>query len=229
MATFPGSALYVLSLFYLVQILLANALTLDSRDLLIGDWNVTLNCRNSFFSNELFPPRSAAGEIESFSSKWGFSKGYDCRLSVFSNGTFEMSPQENLDNTQESTSSILLLHGRWKLRRNPYCVTDRFYDELLLTSYPRIQRNATELLQKVQLTLQCRLHGHYTNGGLWKKLRGNRYARGRLSRGTVLWEQKDKKDEPWWKRKKIKASFSAARRIEDLKDMDDEEGISEED
>jgi hypothetical protein len=72
----------------------------------------------------------------------------ECKLSLFSNGTFEIVPPRVDDETSSSSSSLsssnlLAVHGKWKVQRNPYCVTDRFFDQVRLESYPRVQSTTT--------------------------------------------------------------------------------------
>jgi hypothetical protein len=80
-----------------------------------------------------------------------------CRLSLYANGTFGMvtdhhhhhhhqHPNSNI----QSSSSSLLIRGKWTIQTNPYCVTDRFYDDIVLESYPRVQKL---LLQQQQIIL----------------------------------------------------------------------------
>jgi hypothetical protein len=143
---------------------------------------------------------------------------------------------------------------------NPYCVTDRYYDNLRLASYPRVQtrrvvvvqrgegggrrkagrgRPATkkelvigaETLQRVRLELHGRLLGHYTAGGLCRRIVGEgRYRRGRIANGVVLLCRQDPRPgasaqdrsrhraAPWPfrrypQRKVVVATFSARRRM----------------
>jgi len=82
------------------------------------------------------------------------TKEYPCQLSIFPNGTFALRPSTEEDDDDDvgywsdwnsktrrpqrpSLSTQPCLMGRWNAKANPYCVTDRFYDELHLTSNPR--------------------------------------------------------------------------------------------
>jgi hypothetical protein len=87
---------------------------------------------------------------------WGTT--LDCRLSMAEDGTFVLMPHTTTSKTggeieggprrqittssqqqqpQQQLSSIMPLRGEWKVSSNPYCVTDRYYDQLSLQSYPR--------------------------------------------------------------------------------------------
>ena len=135
-------------------------------------------------------------------------------------------------------SSVMPLSGTWKLYRNPYCVTDRYYDQLYFECYPRIlkQRQRKQKLklkltsncdgadnlqeekelQTIQMTLHCRLWGKYNAGGVWRRFRRD-FTRGKLTHGTVLWKELDSITGsyklPIWRklRRPILASFSAIR------------------
>ena len=139
---------------------------LDAHDLAVGDWDVKVRCGADFYSTLLFPssssiikqsqsPPAGKGSTEYDRTKKMLAKrivqlpplpfqtkAYSCQLSLFPNGTFTLRPSERDHNHVPSSSSTvtdgrLLLRGRWKVEANPYCITDRFYDELHLESYPR--------------------------------------------------------------------------------------------
>ena len=86
-----------------------------------------------------------------------YSRNIPCCLSLYANGTFGLTGRStsNCDNITPSmrqqnqqplkkSLSLLLIRGKWKLLTNPYCVTDRFYDQIVLESFPRVQK---ELIQ----------------------------------------------------------------------------------
>ena len=76
----------------------------------------------------------------------------ECQLCLNPDGTFVLHPPSpfDLQTTNANAVQRLLLKGFWKLRQNPYCVTDRHYDELSLVSYPKVR-------------LHFSLQGKYTN------------------------------------------------------------------
>lgn len=262
-----------------------SARSLDSTELSIGDWNVTMKCRRSFFTSDVFPPRVALeqqpGQNIQRQRRWlppwaDAPQSFGCHLSLFSNGTFALQPRDeeswnelagtntnaiNSDNNGEPhvhhEPQYLAVHGRWKVQSNPYCVTDRSFDEVTLASFPRVQtritRNSEQMesqesvvsSKRLRLLLHCRLSGHYTNGGLARKLQGNdSYSRGRISRGVILSQNQPSRSQqqdntntntnnniinkPWWQsHNKVVASFSARRRIPPGFSMDDEDNLSE--
>jgi hypothetical protein len=145
---------------------------------------------------------------ESSGGRWGHRRRLlECTLSIHPNGTFHMQPSTDhvvvstADDdsvslygnhaTNSNSNSILPMRGRWSLETNPYCVTDRFYNDVVLKPYKRVQkkvcfddtvdvsskkrtRNKGSLirtdatvgnetvLQHVQFECRCRLTGHFT-------------------------------------------------------------------
>ena len=119
----------------------------------------------------------------------------DCNLFVFHNGTFLLEPdlhsqtpkpsffrgigfsrgQEVFGPTstihQKKDDELLVMHGRWKIFRNPYCSTDRFHDILQFRSYPRsaekkscleTRRHDDVWVPQQSFIWQSHLLGHYT-------------------------------------------------------------------
>jgi hypothetical protein len=124
------------------------------------------------------------------------------------------------------------VHGRWTLETNPYCVTDRFYDQLVLEAYPRLQTKLVEdeemIMQKVNIILQCRLSGHFTAGRLHFKDRQN-YAKGKISHGVLFLERDGNETKKhWWHQPRIAASFSARRLITSKTALTSQIGIDDE-
>lgn len=216
------------------------ARNLDSCDLAVGDWNLTMRCKKSSFAATVFPPEYSTDKQDEQSrqrrrhqrgwlSQRDASRSFDCRLSLFSNGTFALQPKDEdywsrltghervailpppKDTAQGKVAVVdpptplpplyVPIQGRWKVDENPYCVTDRSYDQVTLTSRQRVQTRTDRKensssqkpiieTQRLQLLLQCRLSGHYTDGGVLRRLQGAaRYARGRMVRGVVLLHQ----------------------------------------
>ncbi|KAG7370356.1 hypothetical protein IV203_028102 [Nitzschia inconspicua] len=140
---------------------------LNSIQCLVGEWNVHL--RGPIWmdaSKLLFPPQITNEENNNNNNKntnysysirrrpWGAT--LTCTLSIAEDGTFVLSPQYNNNsssnnnnnhkigtNSKNQHNNILPIRGEWTLYKNPYCVTDRFYDELALQSYPRIKVTTT--------------------------------------------------------------------------------------
>jgi hypothetical protein len=305
------------------------ARSLDSEELLVGNWQLSLVCTPQCF-DELFPPRIAVVLVHSESEsdsptkettkrparsqrgttslencgdyirrRW--PRRFGCNLKVFRNGTFALEPTNEAlslatavggrssvacleklssaskDDTMHHSDgknealAFLPIRGRWNVLSNPYCATDRFYDDLHLSSYPRAQKRIENnymrkikdskvieesskttttaaddntlptLLKRVHLHFHCRLYGHYTDGGLIRKLFSTSkktslgdgpYCRGRLSHGAIVQDQQQRSPQnnhdndpnnndpvqqhPWWSfiyRRRVVASFTAKRRI----------------
>ena len=82
-----------------------------------------------------------------FSSSWLHRRTgpLDCQLTIHPNGTFTILPGDNqfsemsAEGGEYSLKSFMPLRGRWQVLPNPYCVTDRSYDQVVLESYPRIE------------------------------------------------------------------------------------------
>lgn len=199
---------------------------LDSDELLVGKWDVSIRCDPRWFQSELFPPKMsvAASEFADENDQrpkrrlFPSRRSHPCQLKVFSNGTFCLSPkQDEHDRHHQANNcarrslpadrndSYLAVRGRWKVHANPYCVTDRFFDEITLTSYKRVQKivldpnsssettaGSSKVLKQGSFQMKCRLTGHFTPGRLARRLRRNHfgwYGKGSLSRGLLLWEQ----------------------------------------
>jgi hypothetical protein len=277
------STLTLLSAIILYCSSFTSARNLDSNELSIGVWNVTMKCRRSSFTSEVFPPRVAREQPDQARRRqwiplWGdASQSFDCQLSLFSNGTFALQPRDEKSWTQLAGTNILssngesshqphqphqppylAVHGHWKVQSNPYCVTDRSFDEVTLASVPRVQTRITpnadsaeavqvQAQRRLRLLMQCRLSGHYTNGGLARRLLGkDSYSRGRISRGVILSQdelslaQQDTETDssnsnsnsntkPWWQsHNKVVASFSARRHIPPGFSLDEDDLIEDE-
>lgn len=180
---------------------------LDSDELLVGEWKTLLRCSPLFYESELFPLKKLKVAIHDTSNDrkvhnvlthgfWQPSKNFPCRLSIYQNGTFHLEP-ETYTNKVFDNSDYLSVHGKWKVQSNPYCATDRFYDQLIFDSYPRLQKQILEnsnnskrshCVKKVKLQIRCRLHGHFTAG----RLRFSKaFAKGRMSHGYMIMNRRN--------------------------------------
>ena len=174
-------AILLLALLLLLLPLICHSRMLDSTELMVGDWNLSIQCPTRLFQQQLFPLRNTTLSTSLPRNR----QQHACRLSVFSNGTFALSPTTLLMDQR------LVVRGRWHVHPNPYCVTDRFYDDLILTSFPRTQKlcqknGMAQPQQKGTWQLQCRLTGHFSPGQ-WGRRRPW-YGQGRLSRGVLVWQ-----------------------------------------
>jgi hypothetical protein len=223
------SVIFLVTLSFGCIFLSCSSKKIDSYDLLVGEWDTTVRfpqkVLQQFKWEEVFASTSSVKPLRRATA----SGSCNFRLSVYQNGTFGMVPLNSLNNSPAE----LCIRGKWMLQTNPYCVTDRFYDNLYLESYPRVQKmmyefddgfvNGSDVLttQKLRLKLKCRLCGHFTGRRLRFRDR-HYYARGMLTHGIILWENlksesMDSSPSRLWKivrmfrRPKIEASFSARR------------------
>ena len=192
---------------------------LDAQDLAVGDWDLKLRCGKRIYSTLLFPPltpRNTIDNNEHDKTKRMISrmvqlpplpfvqtKSFPCQLSLYPNGTFVLRPKDNIQEKAGAEERLLSLRGRWKVNPNPYCITDRFYDELHLQSYPRTltespippqarQQQPLQQRHRLSLQLHCRLCGRYASAGPWRVLRGETDKNARLTRGLLVWSSKTK-------------------------------------
>ena len=158
---------------------------LTAREQALGDWDLTIKTTGKKLREmqAIFPLSIVTTRI-------------DCRLSLFPNGTFKIIPKDDED---------LPVSGRWELGRNPYCPTDRFYDDLLLESYPRVfkRRGEGQVLKRLGFQFKCRIYGRYN---------AHDRCRSRMNHGMLL--RKDYLSDPpktlfgWWKQRPVCATFT---------------------
>jgi hypothetical protein len=142
-------------------LLLDAVIVWEAQDHVVGDWDLVLN---GLSDHEMFPLRQqilqhhqdsdSSTQNNPLPVKRKRKRNVRCHLSLFPNGTFTLAPRQHLydyeseesidpDSSSTNLSSPfqrLHLHGRWKVEPNPYCITDRFYDELILEGFPRVQK-----------------------------------------------------------------------------------------
>jgi len=122
-----------------------------------------------------------------------------CILNLEKSGKFSLSIAEDDKHNQNDpsdTASLTASHpspsihqplqGEWFLTPNPYCITDRHYDTLLLVSDPRMRRRST-IIEKATVELRCKIWGRYGVGAVRKKI-GVKHGRvrGRMTHGTIV-------------------------------------------
>ena len=162
---------------------------LTARELALGDWNLMIKTTRRSIDGE--PIARAMFPYSSMTKR-----RLNCRLSLFPNGNFTLVLEGK---------NVMPINGRWELGRNPYCPTDRFYDDLLLESYPRARKRTDDgqVLQRVGFQFKCRIYGRYC---------GHERRLGRINHGMLL--RKDHlADVPntlvgWWKQRPVIASFT---------------------
>jgi len=174
---------------------------IDAINQAIGQWKVKLSCSTCFGDSNtlIFPPRKLYDEKDPANTKR--SSSMDCQLSLYPNGTFCLSP---------SDTNRFYLKGEWKVQRNPYCPTDRYYDKVVLDSYRRTQKNERgEIMQVGQFHLHAQLWGRYESFTGIRRLFGQRPIP-RMNHGTMLWIIDEVTKNPW-KSRRVCATFSAQR------------------
>jgi hypothetical protein len=158
---------------------------LTAREQALGDWDLTIKTTGN-----------GRGEMQAIFGSSMVTKRLDCRLSLFENGTFKIIPKGDNDSP---------INGRWELGRNPYCPTDRFYDDLLLESYPRVlkQKRDEQILKRFEFQFKCRIYGRYS---------AHERGHSRMNHGMLL--RKDHLADPpktllgWWKQRPVCATFT---------------------
>ena len=121
-------------------------------------------------------------------------RSINCLLNLQRNGRFTIhlddNHHDNVDETTKCKNNYQPLHGEWFLTPNPYCVTDRHYDEITLISQPRIRRvylPSSTVVEKATVELRCRLWGRYSAGAVRRKLGWEHgRSRSRMTHGNVL-------------------------------------------
>jgi hypothetical protein len=182
-------------------------------DQAIGLWLVKLSpCSTWFTPNKMliFPPRHPYDEKES--KMLVQRSSLNCRLSLFRNGTFCMAPMDD-DRPTAAATSLSPIHGSWQVLSNPYCATDRYYDNVRLTSYRRCQKSKHDervvTMQQGQFQLQAKMWGRYESyTGIRRRL--SRIPLPRMNHGTVVWKTDEVDDSPW-KTRRVCATFTATR------------------
>jgi hypothetical protein len=203
---------------------LVQARVWNSHQLAVGEWDITFRGGWLFDPSTIFPTtvkhNSNSRTTSSLVAKrrpWGSS--LDCSLSICPDGTFVLKPKNA---PQLKNNNRLPLSGQWKVLSSPYCITDRFYDQLSLASYPRVEESVENInshhvvpLRSVELDLSCRMWGKYhsSGGGLFRR------RRGRMTHGTLVCKEQQlltKKQRKWFiAGRPIVASFSALRSSND--------------
>mmetsp|Transcript_29650 Transcript_29650/g.62450 ORF Transcript_29650/g.62450 Transcript_29650/m.62450 type:complete len:336 (-) Transcript_29650:71-1078(-) len=99
----------------------------------------------------------------------------------------DASPSLRTESNPTSLISHQPLQGEWYLTPNPYCVTDRHFDTLLLVSEPRMRRRSKKIVEKATVELRCKIWGRYGAGAV-RKMMGLQHGRvkGRMTHGTLM-------------------------------------------
>lgn len=126
-------------------------------------------------------------------------RSVSCVLNLEKNGKFSLSLAEEADGKDDryekgapdegdrpASIKHQALRGEWYLTPNPYCVTDRHYDELLLVSETRTRRRSN-IRERARVEMRCQVWGRYGAGAVRKKI-GIEHGRirGRMNHGTII-------------------------------------------
>jgi len=243
--------------------ILVHSRLLHPHDQAVGLWNLTLFRRDRILLESMvFPPLSACEKAKGIdvakseeeeesdilmgkdheerreklrsTLKKARQKRLECELLLKTDGTFILSPPCSLNGF--GSVKRVPLEGRWKIRRNPYCVTDRHYDELTLVSYPKVRFNpfvqeqnikndaedkSMEELDRESLTLEmhCKVWGRYGCNAIRQILHfpqgrdASRMTHGTLSFAKIRKTMKDVGDRDSMKLSAENIKMSTVRRI----------------
>lgn len=160
-----------------------DAKKIDSYDLLIGDWDTSVRLQHPTKLREIFSTTTVPSTPGSTTQSTAIqpiigwlnplkrhrrSRTIPCRLSLYANGTFGLTdrrPEQvpKLQSPEPLSSNTFIIRGKWSLQTNPYCVTDRFYDDILLESFPRIQKERQQMVLPHGTTHQYNNNGATTS------------------------------------------------------------------
>lgn len=177
-----------------------NSYLLNAYEQAIGQWDLTLirKERKELMDSILFPPiisSTATNVTRNVSTENNIKKNkLDCKLCLEKDGSFTLSlltKNHQKDSLMDSPRTNMPLQGIWKLQPNPYCVTDRQYDELCLISNPRIKRAVHRHTSVSQTTavieMRCKIWGRYGTRSIRNIMRhGHGRSKGRITHGTIL-------------------------------------------
>ena len=83
-------------------------------------------------------------------------------------------------------TKLIQTNGRWKVRQNPYCVTDRHYDEILFSVSPSSSQdlNKNEKSLYSRMDFRCKLWGRFGSHHAKGMFKPGRMTHGRIT-GTL--------------------------------------------
>jgi hypothetical protein len=175
---------------------------LNAVQLAVGTWDVTIRSVGLFgdIESRIFPHSTmqSAKDLGRRKNQKNNRGNMRCYLSIAEDGTFVLKRRDDPSDSFRASfrHPTLPMRGRWKVMPNPHCVTDRFYDEISLESYPRQQIGRKCILQTVKMTFHGYLWGKNGMGKGGKKsfialpVDNSEYDRrpyGRLTHGTLAW------------------------------------------
>ncbi len=200
----------------MTQISHASAQLLHPSDMAVGRWKVSLHRRDRSLIESMIFPRIGGIERRSNVDRREknekhlqvdlspppvkFSRRLDCELILDADGSFVLTPlhfiakQKKNKETGYTESTYAPLRGKWKVLPNPYCVTDRQFDELCLKSFPKVKvdingEDPMRSLRKehVAMEMHCKIWGRFGSNTVryfLKRPRGRdagRMVQGKLS------------------------------------------------
>lgn len=184
---------------------------LHPRDMVVGKWNVTIRRRDKHIFESMIFPKLITSDIEKkdyTSQSSQKKKKFQCELILHKDGRFSLEPPSsglNVENINIGKMKALLrpLKGQWRVDANPYCVTDRHYDELTLLSDAKVRipqkssqcrkekdlSNCVEHLEKwdqIRVELNCNVWGRLGSNPIRHMLHLRRGKdAGRMVKGTI--------------------------------------------
>jgi hypothetical protein len=171
-----------------------------------GEWQVNLRSGNTKW---IFPNKVSDSlcPLPGPGGGWKHRQLHSCHLSMYSNGTFVLqptsveTPSTTITAAEDSSTpwQKMVLRGRWYVENNPYCATDRFYQNIHLMSYPRYQQSTAndrempeqQPLNRHQLMLHGRLWGQYSR-------KESRLTHGKIVLSPTLQESPRSTTRKWW-------------------------------
>ena len=169
----------------------------NAHELIIGEWDLVLQGGWFFSPHRIFPRGTSTihnGEIKPLTvhrRPWGSS--LLCSLSLCPDGTFVLKPKEDSSDSEDhDDTGRLAMRGHWDVLANPYCITDRFYDQLQLRSLPRATPGSSATASDTRfhsqcavMDLSCRVWGrHVKSDTLGRKAW--------MTHGALLWKDMDR-------------------------------------
>eukprot|EP00557_Chaetoceros_sp_GSL56_P004038 CAMPEP_0176505570 /NCGR_PEP_ID=MMETSP0200_2-20121128/16571_1 /TAXON_ID=947934 /ORGANISM="Chaetoceros sp., Strain GSL56" /LENGTH=215 /DNA_ID=CAMNT_0017905145 /DNA_START=301 /DNA_END=951 /DNA_ORIENTATION=- len=180
-----------------------------------GNWKLSIKRRDSsLFESMIFPKQmdtntlgvevkknidSTTSTISPTARNQKLKRRMECDLFLDDDGTFTLMPPfiyPNVQSFQQTTRQPLT--GHWHLNPNPYCVTDRQYDKLILESIPKIriyeddvndskkERDKDVVKEKITIEMSCNVWGRFGSNSIRRLMRKpTGKSAGRLTHGKL--------------------------------------------
>lgn len=148
---------------------------------------------------------AAASSPVTSNQKFELRRRMECNLFLDDDGTFTLMPpllHPSIQSFQDQEVKRQPLRGYWHLKPNPYCVTDRQYDELILESIPKVRVFENGSLndaekgkekdeyhsgaEKITIEMSCNVWGRFGSNAI-RRLMGRPTGKsaGRLTHGKL--------------------------------------------